>query len=172
VTWPQYSTGGIYKVLFNNNPENHENLTYTSPKIENDSTIEIFLINYQNDSSVQYAKPQAILDQKTAYKQEEFDLSKTDNWTKTFTNLPVTDEQGNKYVYSVKEESMVGYDVSYSNNNGIKTGTIQVINKKNNSSVLLPITGGKGTILGYLMGLMFIVATSFVMLVKVKKKYL
>lgn len=172
VTWPQYSTGGIYKVLFNNNPENHENLTYTSPKIENDSTIEIFLINYQNDSSVQYAKPQAILDQKTAYKQEEFDLSKTDNWTKTFTNLPVTDEQGNKYVYSVKEESMVGYDVSYSNNNGISTGNIQVINKKNNSSVLLPITGGKGTILGYLMGLMFIVATSIVMSVKVKKKYL
>ncbi|MDD6512022.1 SpaA isopeptide-forming pilin-related protein [Sharpea azabuensis] len=174
VTWPQYTTDGIYKVLLNNNPQDHEDLTYTSPKIENDSTIEIFLINYQNDksSSVQYAEPQAILDQTTAYKQEEFDISEVDNWSKSFTNLPDADSKGNKYVYSVKEEPMAGYDVSYSNNNGIKTGTIQVINKKNNSSVLLPITGGKGTILGYLTGLMFIVATSIVMLWKVKKKYL
>ncbi|WP_164121715.1 SpaA isopeptide-forming pilin-related protein [Sharpea azabuensis] len=173
VKWPENTTKGIFKVMFNNQLDsNHTNLTYTSPNITSDSVIEIYLKGYQGNSAVQFAKPQLALDQTTAYKQQEFNISQLNNWSKSFENLPAEDEQGHKYVYSVMEEPMAGYDVSYSNNNGITTGTIQVINKKNDSGVLLPITGGRGTVLGCLTGLMFIMATSIVMLMKVKKKYL
>lgn len=173
VSWLENQTKGIYKVLFNGQPDSkYMDRSYTSPNIENDSTIDIFLITYQSGSEVQYAKPQLALDQTTAHMQQEFSISQRDNWTKSFTDLPAEDKQGHKYVYSVTEEAMAGYDVSYSNNNGITTGTIQVINKKNDSGVILPITGGRGTVLGCLTGLMFILAASIVMLMKVKKKYL
>ena len=41
-------------------------------------------------------------------------LSNDSNWQGVFTGLPVKDQNGNAYVYSVSEENSVGYQVEYS----------------------------------------------------------
>lgn len=41
-------------------------------------------------------------------------LSNDSNWQGVFTDLPIKDQNGNAYVYSVSEENSVGYQVEYS----------------------------------------------------------
>lgn len=41
-------------------------------------------------------------------------LSNDSNWQGVFTDLPVKDQDGNAYVYSVSEENSIGYQVEYS----------------------------------------------------------
>lgn len=77
-------------------------------------------------------------------------ITATDNWSHTFTNLPLTgtDESGNtvNYYYYVVETPVTNYDVSYGNNSGIQSGTITVTNKAtDNPEYVLPETGGGGT---------------------------
>ena len=80
-------------------------------------------------------------------------LSADNNWSYTFTNLPLsgTDDDGNtvSYTYYVQEVSVSGYDTTYKNNGGISSGTITVINQKQDTpetpSYELPETGGAGT---------------------------
>ena len=57
------------------------------------------------------------------------------------------DEQGNPYYYSVEEVVPSGYDVTYSNNDGIESGQISITNWKDETSTdyVLPETGGIGT---------------------------
>ncbi|KUH57999.1 hypothetical protein AUL39_07160 [Tractidigestivibacter scatoligenes] len=81
-------------------------------------------------------------------------LSDSNNWTNSWDNLPKTDDKGNTYNYTVTEVSYTvngteytpgtgSYDVSYTNNNGIQTGTITVTNsEKKNQGYELPSTGG------------------------------
>lgn len=90
----------------------------------------------------------------TLYKVITLDAS--NNWTHTFTNLPLTgtDTEGNtvNYYYYVQEVSVSGYETSYGNNGGIQGGTITVTNTAtSNPTYELPDTGGHGT-MGYTLG--------------------
>ncbi len=90
----------------------------------------------------------------TLYKVITLDAS--NNWTHTFTNLPLTgtDTEGNtvNYYYYVQEGSVSGYETSYGNNGGIQSGTITVTNTAtSNPTYELPDTGGHGT-MGYTLG--------------------
>lgn len=90
----------------------------------------------------------------TLYKVITLDAS--NNWTHTFTNLPLTgtDTEGNtvNYYYYVQEVSVSGYETSYGNNGGIQSGTITVTNTAtSNPTYELPDTGGHGT-MGYTLG--------------------
>lgn len=77
-------------------------------------------------------------------------ITATDDWSHTFTNLPLTgtDENGNtvNYYYYVVETPVTNYDVSYDNNSGIQSGAITVTNTAtDNPEYVLPETGGGGT---------------------------
>lgn len=90
----------------------------------------------------------------TLYKVITLDAS--NNWTYTFTDLPLTgtDTEGNtvNYYYYVQEGSVSGYETSYGNNGGIQSGTITVTNTAtSNPTYELPDTGGHGT-MGYTLG--------------------
>ena len=86
-------------------------------------------------------------------------LSKDNDWSYTFTNLPLTgtDESGNAvtYYYYIEEVPVPNYDTSYDNNGGIQSGTITVTNKAMDTpEYQLPETGGGGTIPYTLGGLL------------------
>lgn len=78
---------------------------------------------------------------------EEVTLSKDNNWTYSWDNLPTKDEDGNDLYYVVEEVDVPsGYIVSYTGNDGIQSGQITIINKKDKDSYTLPETGGSGTL--------------------------
>ena len=78
---------------------------------------------------------------------KEVTLSKANNWTYSWDNLLTKDEQGNNLYYTVEEENVPsGYIVSYTGNDGIQSGQISIINKKDKNSYTLPETGGSGTL--------------------------
>lgn len=96
-------------------------------------------------------------------------LSKDNDWSYTFTNLPLTstDESGNAvtYYYYIEEVSVPNYDTSYDNNGGIQSGTITVTNKaKETPEYQLPETGGSGTI-WYALGGMLLIVSAVILLV-------
>ena len=68
-------------------------------------------------------------------------------WTYTWTKLPVVDKNGREITYIVEEvDGSSGYIVSYTGNDGIQSGQISIINKKDKDSYNLPETGGSGTL--------------------------
>ena len=70
-------------------------------------------------------------------------LSAENNWSHTWKNLPKEDDKNNPYTYTVVETPVDGFETSYENNDGIKDGTIIVINKET-AVYVLPETGGTG----------------------------
>ena len=70
-------------------------------------------------------------------------LSAENNWSYTWKNLPKEDDENNPYTYTVVETPVDGFETSYENNDGIKDGTIIVINKET-AVYVLPETGGTG----------------------------
>lgn len=97
-------------------------------------------------------------------------LSKDNDWMHTFTDLPLTgtDEAGNAviYYYYIEEVSVPNYETSYDNNDGIQSGTITITNKATeNPGVLLPETGGSGTI-KYIMGGILLMLASVLLYIK------
>ncbi|MCD7856212.1 MAG: CHAP domain-containing protein [Clostridiales bacterium] len=74
-------------------------------------------------------------------------VTSEDGWSKTITGLPVTDSDGNTYYYYVKEVSVSGWTTTYSNNDGIETGTITITNQSTGTTPQtynLPSAGGVG----------------------------
>lgn len=121
--------------------------SYTSPQLNSDTTI------FAKESSncwttnvlVDKEDPQPIMDQTTKTKVEPtVTLDASNNWQKTWNNLPHEDENGNTYYYYVEEESVPGYKTSYRNNDGVKYGQIDVINQEKNEFYHLPQSGGRG----------------------------
>ena len=97
-------------------------------------------------------------------------LNSGNEWKHTFTDLPLTgrDEDGNAviYYYYVEEVSVPNYETSYENNDGIQSGTITITNKATeNPGVLLPETGGSGTI-KYIMGGILLMLASVLLYIK------
>lgn len=84
---------------------------------------------------------------------DTFVLNDSNNWSKSWNDLDYSDQNGNKYYYTVEELAVNGYKTSYTNNEGIQTGDIYVVNMKENViNFELPETGGGGNGLNYLAG--------------------
>lgn len=103
---------------------------------------------------------------------EEVTLNDSNNWSYTWSGVDlkknVTD--GEDYYYTVEEVGVPsGYQVSYTNNDGIQEGDITVTNKKLDNYDL-PDTGGFGTFGYYAIGALFITATLFAYIANIKKK--
>ena len=96
-------------------------------------------------------------------------LDNSNDWSYTWNNLTKSDS-GEDYYYIVKEvNAPSGYQVSYTNNDGIQEGDITVTNKKLDNYDL-PDTGGFGTFGYYAIGALFITATLFAYIANIKKK--
>lgn len=99
---------------------------------------------------------------------EEVTLSNDNNWNYLWDELTKTDSDGNPYYYTVEEiDPPKGSTVSYTNNDGIKTGEITVINKI--ESYKLPETGGPGTTIYTKAGILLM--TAGIILLYWKRKY-
>lgn len=96
-------------------------------------------------------------------------LNYSNGWSYTWNNLSKSDS-GEDYYYMVKEvNAPSGYQVSYTNNDGIQEGDITVTNKKLDNYDL-PDTGGFGIFGYYAIGALFITATLFACIANIKKK--
>lgn len=97
-------------------------------------------------------------------------LNDANGWSHTWNNLISKSNTGEDYYYTVEEvDAPSGYQVSYTNNDGIQEGDITVTNKKLDNSDL-PNTGGFGTFGYYAIGALFITATLFAYIANIKKK--
>lgn len=98
-------------------------------------------------------------------------LNEDNNWSHTWEKVDLPRQVGgNDCIYTVEEDDVPsGYQVSYTNNDGIQEGDITVTNKKLDNYDL-PDTGGFGTFGYYAIGALFITATLFAVIAINKKK--
>lgn len=98
----------------------------------------------------------------TFYKSGET-MSHSDDWTKTYSNLPITDAQKTvTYTYYVREHATSGFDISYDNGAQISEepstlalasdSALIVMKNTAQKRYALPKTGGKGGIWYYVLG--------------------
>lgn len=99
---------------------------------------------------------------------ETVTLNESNNWSYIWRNLP-RQVDGHDCVYTLEEEVPSGYQVLYTNNDGILAGNITVTNKKLDNTEL-PDTGGFGTFGYYAIGAIFITVTLFAIIAINKKK--
>ena len=95
-------------------------------------------------------------------------LNESNNWSYTWKDLP-KQVDGHDCVYTLEEDVPSGYQVLYTNNDGILAGNITVTNKKLDNTEL-PDTGGFGTFGYYAIGALFITVTLFAIIAINKKK--
>ena len=103
---------------------------------------------------------------------EEVTLNAGNSWSYTWSgdDLKANVTDGEDYYYTVEEVGVPsGYQVSYTNNDGIQEGDITVTNKKLDNYDL-PDTGGFGIFGYYAIGALFITATLFAYIANIKKK--
>jgi LPXTG-motif cell wall-anchored protein len=98
----------------------------------------------------------------------DIQLQKPD-WKTAVTDLPKkgVDKNGNEveFLYYVKELKLDDYKVSYENNTGIVSGTITITNRQL-VSYTLPGTGGSGTRVYTAVGMMFVLASGLLYIIK------
>ena len=106
-------------------------------------------------------------------------LSASDNWTKTYTDLPVSGKSDNgddvTYGYYVVETAVPDYGTSYSNSNGaevqtpkdaaVSSGTITIKNTEN-MRFLFPETGGLGRTVLYIAGVILVLISAGVIITR------
>lgn len=107
--------------------------------------------------------PTCIYDE--SFQIDDVSFKYNDNYEVKFTNLPVQ-ENDCEYAYFIEENKMDGWTSSITNN-GITSGTINVVNTKDKVLETLPETGGFGTLSIILSGLTMI---CFSLLCFLKKK--
>lgn len=95
-------------------------------------------------------------------------LNESNNWSYTWNDLPKQVDD-HDCVYTLEEDVPSGYQVLYTNNDGILAGNITVTNKKLDNTEL-PDTGGFGTFGYYAIGALFITMTLFAIIAINKKK--
>ena len=103
---------------------------------------------------------------------EAVTLNAGNSWSYTWSGDALKEgaTDGEDYYYTVEEvDAPSGYQVSYTNNDGIQEGDITVTNKKLDNYDL-PDTGGFGTFGYYAIGALFITATLFAYIANIKKK--
>ena len=97
-------------------------------------------------------------------------LNDSNDWSHTWAKRYLPKKvDGKDCIYTIEENVPSGYQVSYTNNNGIQEGDITVTNKKLDSTEL-PSTGGFGKLGYYAIGALFIATTLLVYIVNLKKK--
>ena len=136
----------------------------TVKNINSDTDLKITLNNSNGHAEYEYDKDYTT--SRNVY--ETVTLNKSNNWSYIWKNLP-NQEDGNDVVYTLEEDVPSGYQVLYTNNDGILAGNITVTNKKLDSTEL-PDTGGFGTFGYYAIGALFITATLFAIIAINKKK--
>ena len=99
---------------------------------------------------------------------ETVTLNNSNDWSYIWRDLP-RQVEGNDCVYTLEENVPSGYQVLYTNNDGILAGNITVTNKQLDNTEL-PDTGGFGTFGYYAIGALFITATLFAIIAINKKK--
>ena len=140
--------------------------------ITEDCEITITVMNnafYFNDNvSITHDEPEIETNKKPVG--DPVTLTNDNGWSHTWNNLTSKLDTGEDYYYTVEEVDVPsGYQVSYTNNDGIKEGDITVTNKKLDNYDL-PDTGGFGTFGYYAIGALFITATLFAYIANIKKK--
>ena len=101
-------------------------------EISDISKIKDFIAVQANNVTISVERPQAGTVPEDAVV-DTFQLTKDDNWERTHTLLPRTGVENGKnysYTYYVEETVPDGYTASYTNNDGINTGTITIKNSK------------------------------------------
>ena len=140
------------------------NVILTVKNIDSNTNLSIKLSDSYGNAEYEYDKDYTTSNNvyKTAI------LNKSNNWSYTWKELPRTVD-GNDVVYTIEEDVPSGYQVLYTNNDGILAGNITVTNKKLDNTEL-PDTGGFGTFGYYAIGALFITATLFAIIAINKKK--
>lgn len=144
----------------------------TSP-ITEDCEITITVMNnafWFDENSVSITHDEPEIETNKQAKDDPITLDDSNKWSHTWNNLTSQSESGEDYYYTVEEVGVPsGYQVSYTNNDGIQEGDITVTNKKLDNYDL-PDTGGFGTFGYYAIGALFITATLFAYIANIKKK--
>jgi uncharacterized repeat protein (TIGR01451 family)/LPXTG-motif cell wall-anchored protein len=157
-----------YRVLVNGVQQgeyenaNVENTSITLDSVASDTEVVVQVEGSQSApgsiTTETWTAPRKVIDDSTSKEVgEPVTLDDSNGWSKSWDNLPKQDSQGHDIYYSVKELSYTvgdtsytagtgAYDVSYTNDDGIQTGTITVTNAaKESQGYELPETGGTGT---------------------------
>ncbi len=157
-----------YRVLVNDQQQgeyenaNRENTSITLDSVNSDTEVVVQVEGSQSapDSiaTETWTAPREVIDDSTSTAVgEPVTLDDSNGWSKSWDNLLKQDSQGHDIYYTVKELSYTvgdtsydaeagAYDVSYTNDDGIQTGTITVTNAaKESQGYELPKTGGAGT---------------------------
>lgn len=142
------------------------NVVLTVRNIDSDTNLKIRLSSASGNAEYDYDRD--YLTSKQVYENKTVTLNETNNWSYTWKNLP-TQVDGNDVVYTLEEDVPSGYQVLYTNNDGILAGNITVTNKKLDSTEL-PDTGGFGTFGYYAIGALLVTATLFAIIAINKKK--
>lgn len=138
----------------------------TVKNINSDTDLKITLKNSNGNAEYEYDKDYTT--SRNVYNDETVTLNESNNWSYTWIELPRTVD-GNDVVYTLEEDVPSGYQVLYTNNDGILAGNITVTNKQLDSTEL-PDTGGFGTFGYYAIGALFITTTLFAIIAINKKK--
>ena len=142
------------------------NVVLTVRNIDSDTNLKIRLSSASGNAEYDYDRD--YLTSKQVYENKTVTLNETNNWSYTWKNLP-TQVDGNDVVYTLEEDVPSGYQVLYTNNDGILAGNITVTDKKLDSTEL-PDTGGFGTFGYYAIGALLVTATLFAIIAINKKK--
>ena len=140
------------------------NVILTVKNIDSNTNLSIKLSDSYGNAEYEYDKDYTT--SMNVYK--TVTLNKSNNWSYTWNELPKTVD-GNDVVYTIEEDVPSGYQVLYTNNDGILAGNITVTNKKLDNTEL-PDTGGFGTFGYYAIGALFITVTLFAIIAINKKK--
>lgn len=161
VTCSEEGTKGIIDIETNPITENCE--IYITAK-----NGAFYFSNNDNDYSITHDEPEVETNKQSWG--DPITLDDSNKWSHTWKNLTSKSDTGEDYYYTVEEVGVPsGYQVSYTNNDGIQKGDITVTNKKLDNYDL-PDTGGFGTFGYYAIGALFITATLFAYIANIKKK--
>ena len=140
------------------------NVVLTVRNIDSDTNLKIRLSSASGNAEYDYDKDYTT--STNVYK--TVTLNDSNHWSYIWQDLPKQVE-GNDCVYTLEEDVPSGYQVLYTNNDGVLAGNITVTNKKLDSTEL-PDTGGFGTFGYYAIGALFITMTLFAIIAINKKK--
>lgn len=140
------------------------NVVLTVRNIDSDTNLKIRLSSASGNAEYDYDKDYTT--STNVYK--TVTLNDSNHWSYIWQDLPKQVE-GNDCVYTLEEDVPSGYQVLYTNNDGVLAGNITVTNKMLDSTEL-PDTGGFGTFGYYAIGALFITMTLFAIIAINKKK--